>query len=505
MRHKFWLIVFLLLTCSIIADGKEKQTANQIFPELSRKQMQQDYDQLTYLIDNAFAAAPLIQLRTGTSMKDELLQLRKEIKKVKNSEEFSLLVRKALSILNDAHAAIADKNTITLYTTRFASLAAFGYISINDTLLANQYYGLMNEQFSQVKCGLRVKYLDGRYYNVRPFKYEDKLIQEGAEIRTINGQNINAFIANHKYDLYPILQWDKRHKKWYSEFLPLAMPLLNEKEMTLQVNGTEVKLNIDTPLEVLAKEHAVSDMSPLATVIDKHILYVRIPFMNSPTYYINGIDNLYTPEIDKIVLDIRGNRGGQDKVWQDILSHIIAEPFTAETRICIPDNDLLKQAMSTLFKFNKFPASTQTLLKEKYLDLHYQVDTIFPAENGIRFNKQIFIVQDEKTYSAASSLSSVAAQKENIILIGKSLTNIGGKGMTPLIFKLNNSGIVFRLPFTLDFSDARQIDDLYKDQVEVEINETIEQYLERILHYNSYDTDYLSEKDANIKYIKQQK
>ncbi|MBP7564020.1 MAG: hypothetical protein KA886_09565, partial [Candidatus Cloacimonetes bacterium] len=78
---------------------------------------------------------------------------------------------------------------------------------------------------------------------------------------------------------------------------------------------------------------------------------------------------------------------------------------------------------------------------------------------------------------------------------------ISGRGLTPLIFKLNHSGIVFRMPFTIDLSGEKA--NPYMNKVEIELQQSIGEYLTKTT-INPYDIDFIKNNDTMINYIKKQ-
>lgn len=127
--------------------------------------------------------------------------------------------------------------------------------------------------------------------------------------------------------------------------------------------------------------------------------------------------------------------------------------------------------------------------------------TLLPDSNSVHFNGKIYVLQDKYTYFAASALSSVARQKENIILIGEPSALLSGYTFPAIMFKLPNSGIPFYLGFSTDLSGGE--DNPYMDQPEVEILESLDEYLDKVINNDGFGEDYLINKDKLIKFVKQ--
>jgi hypothetical protein len=234
-------------------------------------------------------------------------------------------------------------------------------------------------------------------------------------------------------------------------------------------------------------------------VIDSVLLYVQLPVMNDETFYIREIQQKYTPRVRKIVIDVRDNRGGMDRCWQNILRHIVSDTLILERKLLVLNN----KHVANLLKQHHIDTSTAP---PPFLNEHdYQIldlsTRLVPAEESIRFDGHIYIIQNEETFSAASSLASIARQEKKIISVGTTGQE-SGQGLTPLIFKLKHSGLVFRLPFTLDFTGINVSDELFKQRLEIPLSESIDEYMERIWNHDYYSLEYIQKQDKMIQFIK---
>jgi hypothetical protein len=169
-----------------------------------------------------------------------------------------------------------------------------------------------------------------------------------------------------------------------------------------------------------------------------------------------------------------------------LLSSIIGQSISIETNISMNSNEAIKKLLP--------------LLKQKESQIKSSF-TISPAESSVKFGGNIYIIQDADTYSAASSLASISFQHKNIVSVGYPLSHIGGRGLSPLLFRLNNSGIIFRMSFTVDLSGKES--NPYMNKAEIEMQQDIPSFLDRITN-NQYDIDYIKNKDLLIKYIREQ-
>ena len=77
---------------------------------------------------------------------------------------------------------------------------------------------------------IRTKYVNGKYYNARPFTYNGIPVQLREEITATDGENIHAFIQKHHSRMY-YLKWDDENKRFYSDFFILPLPLMGKMQL----------------------------------------------------------------------------------------------------------------------------------------------------------------------------------------------------------------------------------------------------------------------------------
>jgi hypothetical protein len=451
--------------------------------EISKVEMVDDFNQLISVINNYYRAKNLVEQRTHTDISKELNLLKEECNTIHTKEEFAHLIYKALNVLNDKHSAILDANMVKNYLSNSPDKAAFGNISLADTLNADYYNQLTNGMMPKIRTGIRSKYINGHYYTARSFTYNKLFFGLGEEITQINHIPISEYVEQNKYELFD-LAWDEKNSQWYSEFFWINKKIIDDKDFVLTIGNKDIALNSNITVEIKQKAQQFS-LSPIVTTFD-NILYIRMPEMINGQWYTEQIASNYKPDVTKIIIDIRGNRGGGDDAWIQMLSSIIGQPIAIETNISMNSNEAIKKLLP-LLKLSK-PQILSNL-------------TISPAKGSLNFGGDIYIIQDAGTYSAASSLASIAFQFKNIISVGYPLSHIGGRGLSPLIFRLNNSGIIFRISFTVDLSGKEA--NPYMNKVEIEIQQDIPSFLDMITN-NPYDIEYLRNNDLFIEYIKKQ-
>jgi hypothetical protein len=455
---------------------------------LTPQQMREDFDFLHSTIITHCSFLPLLEQRTNTSVNRELQRLKQTITPAITIEEFARIVRQGLNILRDGHTQIINGAPVKWFVTN-SYLSPVGNVALADTLYAGYYRAFIDGIIPMAQSGLRVKYADGKYYNARPFTFNNMPVRLGEEITSIDGIEINQFIREHASQFNCL--WDSDKKQFYADNFIWYLPAIGKPIFTLTIGGKEVIIDSQKLVDNLQREKYALDRSPRVEIINGDILYIGMSIMMDATWYINELKEKYTPAVKKIIFDIRDNGGGDDSVWADLLTHIINEPFHYCFVVGMNYGERLKEAIRDFGEIT-VENGKMTVRSPR---------TLYPDSSSIHFTGKMYILQNKYTYSAASAFAAAAIQnKDKITVMGEPSAFIAGYTFPPIIFKLPHSGLVFRLAFSTDISGGK--DNPYMDKVVVELSETIDDYFDKLYKYDSSTIEYLSQRDKWVEYIK---
>jgi C-terminal processing protease CtpA/Prc len=229
--------------------------------------------------------------------------------------------------------------------------------------------------------------------------------------------------------------------------------------------------------------------------------------------YENEIDNYKSEiikqqgnQIEKVVIDVRGNKGGSDIVWQEIISMIINKPIHYQQHLAFRDNELVKKKLTQSgIKYTKDDMDDNPLYigNNIFFCLHGE-QIIKPSENSLLYDGNIYVIVDDKCFSSTLAFSAVCQNVEQLITVGMPSGYFGGQGVTPLYFMLPNSKLVFRVECSLDINQVNlnNPEDFYHANVEIPVHMTIDEKIQ-VYYYDGefYKEDFLYNIDPIFKEV----
>lgn len=187
--------------------------------------------------------------------------------------------------------------------------------------------------------------------------------------------------------------------------------------------------------------------------------------------YIKGLDNYKA-----LIIDIRGNSGGNDTYWESIVSMLIKSDMYREGYCLVRNSDIIKKYLNKRYINNvkdikELP--TQVLKnapKEVTRDFNkfFQIKTKIRSNPKSKFNGDIYLLVDKSVYSSSESFSIFAKETGFATLIGETTGGDGG-GIDPVLFRLPNSGLIIRMSSEMFLSPSGVCDEEFKVKPDYEM------------------------------------
>lgn len=207
-----------------------------------------------------------------------------------------------------------------------------------------------------------------------------------------------------------------------------------------------------TTYEDVYKENTIKDL------VENEVGYIHIPQMNSANGDINKDMDTIEAYLEKIkdykalVIDIRGNSGGTEEYWESLVSLLSDKTYTRKGYILFrTDSDVISEyAKNRNVKLNNIDKLPKNVLKnapkevsQMFTYFEYNEDLV-KGESKAPFKGQIYLLVDNRVFSAAESFSIFCKEQKFATIIG-SKTKGDGYVYDPVLFKLNNSGLIVRM------------------------------------------------------------
>lgn len=209
-------------------------------------------------------------------------------------------------------------------------------------------------------------------------------------------------------------------------------------------------------IEFNKKTYSTEDLI-LKDIVEEKVGYIYLPEMTPRgesieedisiiSEYIKTLENH-----ESIVIDIRGNSGGNDTYWEEVISRIIPKSYNTSGYILFRDSAIINNYVKSRDINTK---DIKDLPKEivnngpveitSYFKSFTKSDWIVESKDSINFKGDIYLLVDKIVFSAAESFSIFCKENGIATLIGETTAGDGG-GYDPVLFKLKNSGLIVRM------------------------------------------------------------
>ncbi|HHQ4155360.1 S41 family peptidase [Clostridium perfringens] len=281
------------------------------------------------------------------------------------------------------------------------------------------------------------------------------LITLNSILSELNNGHTHMIINSSQFrDLREIYSMNKGWQK------KVQLPVLNNKKALARYN-----IDKNEKVQVLnqGKNENTEGIRNASTkdIVEGKIGYIYIPQMIS--YYNMGndielIDEYLNniKEYQALIIDIRGNGGGDSYYWISYLVPKLIDKVYENTNYSFwKDGEIINNYLKkSKVKYSTGFGEVKDLDTTKLVNLPVEVKEDFkyyskntmeisPSEDSIKFKGNIYMLVDKGVYSSSEAFASFAKQTGFATLIGER-TGGDGIGSDPLLHMLPNSGYIFR-------------------------------------------------------------
>jgi len=446
---------------------------------LSKQQMYNDFDTL---VKNIVLYSPHLKVRQKvcrTDYEKRFAYMRKEIDKCSSSKRFAILLYRVLLVCQDGHTGPSHVNPLKLLSDG---------MSTEDCAAAVNYQKLYNSLMVTNDNLPELVYYKGKYYTHSEYCQNNVTVPVKAELVSVNGITPAKYLFRN-LDKKGFLSWDFDSNSFYSESL-LQNNIVSDSTLRLIFLADKKKHRVDVNLITGSKSNPSAPNDGFTEYWDNSkTLYIRIPKMVNEDFYPKEIAGYNNKDIEKVIIDIRGNPGGSDDVWRKTLASIMGSKISFKTQYAY--NSDLKKNDTTFTPSGNF--------KDLNLVYKWGNKSIGGSKSSINYNGKIYVLYDDQSFSAAGSLVSFCYYSDNLVAVGVPTGRILGFGTNPYVFQLPNTKIGYRIEPILDITNCKTYKDIFHDKPELDVNLNLDEKI--LLKTNPYTSDFLKNEDPYIKRV----
>ncbi|MDX2062917.1 MAG: S41 family peptidase [Bacteroidia bacterium] len=457
-----------------------------------------DFDTLTHHLLRYQPQLAIRQQVTGVDAQAEFAALRTQLAGVTDTLTFVRLCSQALNVCQDEHTGVR-------WPVLPLERAALGITAEDSAHFRRLNRKLYNHRTVGKPLALPVAYRDGKYQAFLSFSYSAVTVPSGAWLLSVNGIPVEAFVRERVR--YKPLRWDRERNAFFDTHLFQDDEGLTPGD-TLRLTfatlgGAPVALTV-TPADTVATERPRyagpgNPTAQLRYLPETGSVVVRMPQMTPLGPLLDELSGLRGQPIRRVVIDIRGNLGGDDGTWYELLESLVAEPLVCQIRVAaVPDPAIGRYTSD--FDPSAAPLDGFQALPTAFVGLFDLQDTLHPSATTLGLRCPIYVLQDADIYSSAGALSEYAYMVPQLVSVGERTGYWLGRGIMPPLRVLPHTRLAFRYAASVDLAHVEKPLDCYHDHVEVPVEFPLAQAATVWqLGPGAYALEYSLENDAILK------
>lgn len=471
----------------------------------TKEQMLEDFDFLYGKLDSVNARFAIIKSVTGVDILSDVKKVRESLDTVTTDKGFYDCLYKAISLCKDSHISFD---------------VDYPYGGIDKSIIqqsmknANAFYDLGIAAKYDVNINpFQVYYVDGEYFvpNIYENDYTYTIkIPQGSKLLKINDLTIDEYVKQWMLPVAQNVKWDKKNKIFYVDDLlsPKRTGQGADFWVTYSYHGKVEEVDLNTYKIKFPNNNGKSTPKVLYFNRDK-ILYLRIPQMayQNIENYKQALLKYKDKEIHKVMIDVRGNPGGADRVWLEIISAIIKKEIPYPQEIAFRDNRLVKETLRKAnldFTTDDIYKKALTIAGDTFFCLINNERVISPAANSLGYDGNIYVLIDDRIFSSTLAFAAICQNSDQLTTVGTPSGYFGGQGVTPLYYMMPNTKLIFRIECSLDCTHVigQNLDEYYHDQPEILVEPTlVDLFKIRNSSLELYEENYLYNIDPVFKKV----
>ncbi|MBC7339850.1 MAG: PDZ domain-containing protein [Firmicutes bacterium] len=461
-----------------------------LLPGCSGNQLTTDQklEDFRYMFDILRENHPYLALKARVEGYDWLAheqEFEEAVRRTRTDREFAREIGRILLLINNGHTTVLNPHVYDRIVSLPGQMKPWlDEAAKTDAQTVKKWFDLFASGFRLNKVlPFQAFYIQGEYYVINVFE-EGKGISPGQKVVRIDGRPVHEFVAALR-GTTP-LSYDPGHRRLYMHQL-LVTDVSKRYDVVLEnPDKTYVQARVDLvrrekdlvdpvfPTNLLRKESNVYT----GYLADGRVAYMHVSQM-TPYEASQGdkavLNRFYAEikDVPSLIIDIRGNRGGDDTFWMlNIVRPLATGPVRCSGGSVARSGNYIARFLRANKEFgqtveglrgegavvdksdlSRYLTPTQIAnlppetLTESFGTIAKQTMVIEPS-GEFPYKGRIFLLVDRKVFSAAEGFASFCKSSGWATVVGERTGGDGG-GSTPVIMVLPNSRMAIFFPSTM--------------------------------------------------------
>jgi hypothetical protein len=453
-------------------------------------------------------------------------KLRKELEQDPTFKKFINVSGQLFNVSADKHNHFIYPSLFHYYlnmyvsdTEKTALIQSVDSTKLEESLQKFQEYKKLKRELKQPWSQIRTTFWEGRYYITYDYEIDGVKISRKSIVKKINGLDPSNFYKQNMEQYFPY--FDINTNAFYANNI-FSLTNIDDTSMvaiieTPKKEQIKIAINNDSDIESKSGVQLSLKFSNYVEYLNRYnTLYIRY-FSFAPEFQPNQIvyelEKYKEKHIDKIIVDVRGNGGGSDLLWIQLMNAIrnTIQPIR-QPKTCVFENSTAKAFLTdgdqpdtihneSLLVFDNdilnYIAPKDNIQKNKDYDA---IRDLYEGLPDLGFEGEIYCLTDDVSFSASLSFASLKYYYKNFHVVSDVAPYYGGFSTTPVLYMLPSSKLMYRLTSNFDYH-------LYQNNYRVEpditvglnIDDLILRRNRKIMNFNS--KKYMGKKNKYIRAV----
>lgn len=467
------------------------KSENISIPKLTARQKEEDFKFLTSYVRDCYPYGSAVEKHKGL---DNILSLEEQYIKragnTKNNLEFlELFIEYSQRLGQAGHWGIQWLGTEN-YSLGYSYMFGIPKDAFNKT---DYWLKLSASLPLYVHTDMKFMYSGGKYILSEDYVLDDVIIPKNTVIEMVNGMKVDEYVKS--LQSKQVLRFDDIKNKVCTENLFINNPGENidgwEVEFVFPDSNRytgEIKKINGYKNPNIAKSSTGSNV--ICKELDEQTGYIKIftffqEFIESDNIAIQGFMKSSGGKYKKLIIDVRGNSGGEPVSWmENLMQPLLKETVSYDCVTAVKKSYFSR--MNLRYPYYRLTTSNHLLDREinhiskidkiNYEGLDdsewtvYKITRALSPQNSFPFDGQVYVIADNDTLSAADSFVSAVRATKLGKVVGTNTLGWGNVFMQPNMCAMPNSGLMLWMDVEMPYNCDGTVTSIYGTKPDVNLS-----------------------------------